>query len=270
MLPRRGRRRRHRAATAGRRGSQQESTRRGFSRRARCPTCNSRRVGQWPDRLSYKEDAGGSTPPSSTVAEVEVDDTPGRGPGRSRFESGRSPHHHQCGGSGDQWGLIRPARGFDPRPRHQPPEHQGRWRNWKRDSLARRRVRVRLPLGPPTNADVAQPGEARRSDRRQCRFESDRQYAPAHVAQPGEARGREPRQCGFDSRREYRLGVAQRERTGFGSRGLEVRALPSRPAAWRTQSLRGGGTGTTPGSEPGGPRSNRGLAAIDASAVVAP
>ncbi len=29
---------------------------------------------------------------------------------------------------------------------------------------------------PPLNADVAQPGEARRSDRRQCRFESDRQY----------------------------------------------------------------------------------------------
>src|SRR3954454_267841 len=38
-----------------------------------------RRVGQWLDRLSYKEDAGGSTPPSSTVAEVEADDTPGRG-----------------------------------------------------------------------------------------------------------------------------------------------------------------------------------------------
>ena len=29
--------------------------------------------------------------------------------------------------------------------------------------------------------------------------------------------------------------------------------------------MRGGGTGTTPGSEPGGPRSNRGLAAIDAT-----
>ena len=32
--------------------------------------------------------------------------------------------------------------------------------------------------------------------------------------------------------------------------------------------MRGGGTGTTPGSEPGGPRSNRGLAAIDVSAAV--
>src|SRR5918992_6083819 len=44
------------------------------------------------DRLSHTEDAGGSIPPSSTVAEVEVDDTPGCGPGGSRFESGRSPH----------------------------------------------------------------------------------------------------------------------------------------------------------------------------------
>ena len=57
--------------------------------------------------------------------------------------------------------------------------------------------------------------------------------------------------------------MAQRERTGFGSRGLEVRALPSRP------QMRGGGTGTTPGSEPGDPGSNPGLAATDdASAVV--
>ena len=43
------------------------------------------------DRLSYKQGVGGSIPPSSTVAEVEVDDTPGREPGGSRFESGRSP-----------------------------------------------------------------------------------------------------------------------------------------------------------------------------------
>jgi hypothetical protein len=93
----------------------------------------------------------------------------------------------------------------------------------------------RLVHAQRRHADVAQLGEARRSDRRQCRFESDRQY---------------------------HLDVAQRERTGFGNRGLEVRALPSRP-------MRGGGTGTTPGSEPGGPRSNRGLAAIDVSAVVA-
>ena len=59
------------------------------------------------------------------------------------------------------------------------------------------------PVGHPIahHADVAQLAEARRSDRRQCRFESDRQY---------------------------HLDVAQRERTGFGSRGLEVRALPSR------------------------------------------
>ncbi len=117
------------------------------------------------------------------------------------------------------------------------PATHGPVANGSDGSLARRRLRVRLPPRPRTqrHADVAQLGEARRSDRRQCRFESDRQY---------------------------HLGVAQRERTGFGSRGLEVRTLPSRP-------MRGGGTGTTPGSEPGGPRSNRGLAAIDVSAVVA-
>ena len=123
------------------------------------------------------------------------------------------------------------------------PATTGRWRNWKRSSLARRRVWVRVPRGPRTrrHADVAQLGEARRSDRRQCRFESDRQY---------------------------HLDVAQWERTGFGSRGLEVRALPSRRRLRGERSqLRGGGTGTTPGSEPGGPRSNRGLAAIDVSAV---
>src|SRR6185503_688922 len=52
----------------------------------------------------------------------------------------------------DQRGLIRLARGFDSR---------------SRDS--------RL-VHSHAHADVAQLGEARRSDRRQCRFESDRQY----------------------------------------------------------------------------------------------
>ena len=78
------------------------------------------------DRLSYKQGVGGSIPPSSTVAEVEVVDTPGRGPGGSRFESGRSPHRRahaqRCTslrGIWDQRGLIRLARGFDSRPRDQ-------------------------------------------------------------------------------------------------------------------------------------------------------
>jgi hypothetical protein len=84
---------------------------------------------------------------------------------------------------------------------------------------------------PPLNADVAQPGEARRSDRRQCRFESDRQYSA-----------------------EQQLDVAQWERSGFGSRGLGVRVSPSRP-------MRGSATDTTPGYEPGNPGSNPGLAA---------
>ena len=69
------------------------------------------------------------------------------------------------------------------------------------------------------------------------------------------------RPTAHDSRREYHLDMAQRERTGFGSRGLGFE--PSCPDA-----MRGGGTGTTPRSEPGGPRSNRGLAALGASAVV--
>ena len=132
------------------------------------------------DRLYDTEEAGGSSPSSSTVTEVEVVDTPGRGPGGSRFESGRS---HQT--------------------------------------------------------DVAQPAEARRSDRRQCRFESDRQYPPGRGA-TGAHRLREP---------------------GVGGSSPPVQTLLSRP-------LRGGGTGTTPGSEPGGPGSKPGLAAIDASAVV--
>ena len=37
---------------------------------------------------------------------------------------------------------------------------------------------------PTLNADVAQPGEARRSDRRQCRFESDRQYPSSGTRPP--------------------------------------------------------------------------------------
>jgi hypothetical protein len=72
------------------------------------------------DHLPHTEGAGGSSPSSSTVTEVEVVDTPGRGPGGSRFESGRS--HRE--GSGDQRGLIRPARGFDSRPRHHGPVAQ--------------------------------------------------------------------------------------------------------------------------------------------------
>src|SRR5207237_6631186 len=69
-----------------------------------------------PKRL---QEAGGSSPPSSTVAEVEVDDTPGCGPGGSRFESGRSPH--RTAGIWDERGFIRLARGLDARSRHQRP-----------------------------------------------------------------------------------------------------------------------------------------------------
>ena len=129
-------------------------------------------------------------------------ETPGRGPGGSRFESGRS--HRE--GSGDQRGLIRPARGFDPRPRH-----QGRWRN----------PEAQLPC----KEKVAGSNPAR----------STEATVPADVAQLEEARRSERRQCGFDSRRQYHLDVAQWERTGFGSRGLGVRVSPSRPRSDRCE-----------------------------------
>src|SRR5437868_58357 len=75
------------------------------------------------DRLSYKQEVGGSNPPSSTVAEVEVDDTPGCGPGGSRFESGRSPHRTA--------GDLGSARSHTPctRVRFPLPRLMGLWRN---------------------------------------------------------------------------------------------------------------------------------------------
>ena len=111
------------------------------------------------DRLSHTQEAGGSSPLSSTVAEVEVDDTPGCGPGGSRFESGRSPNALRE--IWDQRGLIRLTRGFDSR---------------SRDLV---------------HADVAQLEEASRSDRDQCEFESRRQYQ-LDVAQWRAHRRRKP------------------------------------------------------------------------------
>ena len=188
------------------------------------------------DRLSHTEDAGGSTPPSSTVAEVEVDDTPGCEPGGSRFESGRSPQRTAGDLGSARSHTPCPRVRFPPGPLTHGPVANGsdelprslarglaRLTELPR-SLARGLARLtELPrslargLARLTHADVAQLGEARRSDRRQCRFESDRQYH------------------------------------------LDVATAPD-------SAMRGGGTGTTPGSEPGGPRSNRGLAAIDVSA----
>ena len=101
-------------------------------------------------------------------------ETPGRGPGGSRFESGRS--HRE--GSGDQRGLIRLAGGFDPRPRH-----QGRWRNLEAQLPCKEKVAGSNPARstePTVPADVAQLEEARRSDRRQCGFDSRRQYQDAN------------------------------------------------------------------------------------------
>src|SRR5258708_2767644 len=99
------------------------------------------------DRLSYKQDDGGSIPSSSTVAEVEVDDTPGCGPGGNGFESRRSPH--RCGGSGDQRGVI----GHAWRVRFPLPLLiHGPAAIGSDGSLARRRLWVRLPPGPRTRS----------------------------------------------------------------------------------------------------------------------
>ena len=68
------------------------------------------------DCLPYKEEVGGSSPSSSTVAEVEVVDTPGCDPGGSRFESGRSPH--LAGDLEISGGSYSLPGGFDSRPRH--------------------------------------------------------------------------------------------------------------------------------------------------------
>lgn len=161
----------------------------------------------------------------------EVVETPGRGPGGSRFESGRSPHHIA--------GDLGSARSHTPCPR----------------------VRFPLPHGP-----VAQLGSAAPLQGEGCGFESrtvhHRTVHHADVAQRERHGAQTAASVGSNPTVSTTWTWRNGERTGFGSRGLEVRALPSRP-------MRGGGTGTTPGSEPGGPRSNRGLAAIDASAVVA-
>jgi hypothetical protein len=148
------------------------------------------------DRLSYKQDAGGSNPPSSTlrdVAEVQVVETPGRGPGGSRFESGRSPHAHprrslaarrdtrlathaHRGGSGDQRGLI----SFAQRVRFPPPQPIPQ-------------SPINSKLGP-----VAQFGSAAPLQGEGCGFESRAVHNVfvADVAQLEEARRSDRRQCG--------------------------------------------------------------------------
>ena len=123
--------------------------------------------------------------------------------------------------------------------------------SWAQRGLISHARWVRSPL-PRRRADGATGGAAPLHGEG-CGFES-RPVHHADVAQLEEARRSDRRQCRFDSDRQYQLDVAQWERTGFGSRRLEVRVLPSRP-------MRGGGTGTTPGSEPGEPGSIPGLAA---------
>ena len=165
------------------------------------------------------EDVGGSSPRLARST-----------PYGSRFESRRSPREIW-----DQRDLIRHARrGFDSRSRNHGP--------------------------------VAQHGSAAPLHGEGCGFES--RTVHAHVAQLEEARRPDRRQCEFESRREYVTWTWRNwKRAGPGRRRLGVRISPSRPII---VSMRAGGTGTTPGSEPGGPGSNPGLAAlVDVCAVVA-
>src|SRR5690349_15196217 len=80
---------------------------------ARRTNTSERRVGQLADRLPHMEEAGGSSPSSSTVTEVrsgrDAGTWPRRKPVRVRPVTLR--------GHWVQRGLIRPARGFDSRPR---------------------------------------------------------------------------------------------------------------------------------------------------------
>ena len=211
---------------------------------------HARRVGQWQTACLTNRASGVRFPPRRLWPRSEVVETPGRGPGGSRFESGRSPHrdtHAHCEGSGiSEVSYALPA-GSIPALATNATQHNatpmGRWRNGKRNSLARRRLRVRIPRGPPDShndmsADVAQLAEARRSERRQCGFESRRQYSPGRGA----------------------TGSAPASETG-GWEFESLRPDQRKSAKRNTKTMRDGGTGTTPGSEPGAPGSNPGLAA---------
>ena len=133
-------------------------------------------------------------------------ETPGRGPGGSRFESGRS-HCEGTGCSGVSYAL-----------------HAG--------SIPALATTCTTP-GP-----VAQLGSAAPLQGEGCGFESRAVHSHADVAQQAEARRPDRRQCRFESDRQYHLDVAQRERTGFGSRWLEVRALPGAPLLISARAMR--------------------------------
>ena len=97
-----------------------------------------------------------------------------------------------------------------------------------------------------------------------CGFESravQHQTARADVAQLEEARRSDRRQCGFDSRRQYQQHTWTWRKTG--ARRLREPEGGSSSLSVQTDDppMRGGGTGTTPASEAGGPGSNPGLAA---------
>ena len=191
------------------------------------------------DRLLHTEDAGGSSPSSSTVAEAEVVETPGRGPGGSRFESGRSPQSGRSGISGVSYALTRRVR--FPLPQPSPSGSvRGPWASCDRKRrLPCKEMAAGSTPAWSTSADVAQ--------------------RKRHGAQTAVSVGSNPT---VSTTWTWRNGSAPA--SGAGGWRFES----SRPDQCEVVPMRGGGTGTTPGPEPGGPRSNRGLAAIDASSVV--
>jgi hypothetical protein len=107
-------------ADEGRRAGQRETA---------CPTCRK---------------PGVRVPPRRRWPRSEVVETPGRGPGGSRFESGRS----HCEGTGCSRVSYALHAGSIPALATNVHISLGRWRNWWRSSLARRRLRVRVPRGP--------------------------------------------------------------------------------------------------------------------------
>ena len=151
------------------------------------------------DRPRHRGEAGGSTPPSSTVTEAKAVEAPGCGPGPSGFESRRSPQSSSEQRSEraiwDRPGLISLASrvrfpgpppwagsaigsatplqgegcGFESRTVHQADVAQlGRG-----TALRRRSVRVRIPPSVPT-LDVVFNVQHAGFGRRWWRFESSR------------------------------------------------------------------------------------------------
>ena len=108
-----------------------------------------------------------------------------------------------------QWGLIRPARGFDSRPR---------------DHVHSSGPVAQLEAQLPCKEKVAGSNPARSTARTAL---ADVAQRKRHGAQNAVSAGSNPAVSTSTANRTH-LDVAQRKRTGFGSRGLGVRISPSR------------------------------------------